>query len=74
MFLSPDDLKELTGYVQYTAQCRWLAANGYQFDRRRDGRPMVLVDQIRARQGAAEPANDSESKPGPDFGWMDEAG
>lgn len=71
MFLTDDQLHDLTGYRQRPAQRDWLAANGYRFDVRRDGRPNVLVDQVRERQGIRSTAG---SKPGPDFSWLEKAG
>lgn len=67
MFLTDAQLEEMTGYRTYTGQAKWLVENGYSFDRRRDGRPNVLIDQVRARQRC----NTTESKPGPDFSWLE---
>ena len=50
MFLSADQLQQLTGYRKPTLQRRWLLDNGYHFDVRADGRPVVLVAQVTARQ------------------------
>jgi len=50
MFLTADNLRELTGYRKPKLQRRWLAQNGYKFDVRGDGRPAVLVDQVNVRQ------------------------
>jgi len=70
MFLTDSQLEDLTGYVSRRAQARWLAANGYRFDVRSDGRPNVLLRQLEERQvGKSERA-----RPGPDFSWMTEAG
>lgn len=41
MFLTPDELEQLTGYKTGKRQCRWLAAHGYSFDVRADGRPAL---------------------------------
>ena len=41
MFLTADDIEELTGYKLPAKQRQWLAANGYSFDVRADGRPVV---------------------------------
>ena len=69
MFLNSQQLREMTGYKNHAAQATWLADNGYCFDLRCDGRPNVLIDQVRERQ-----CKNTESKPGPDLSWMDEAG
>lgn len=67
MFLTSAQLEEMTGYVQHAAQIRWLAENGYSFDLRRDGRPNVLVDQVRERQ-----LKNFKRKTVLDLSWMDE--
>jgi hypothetical protein len=41
MFLTPDDLQQLTGYKKPALQRRWLVENGYSFDVRADGKPIV---------------------------------
>lgn len=41
MFLSPEDLHDLTGYKKPKLQRRWLTENGYRFDVRADGKPVV---------------------------------
>ena len=41
MFLAAEELRNLTGYQKPTLQIRWLAENGYSFDVRCDGRPVV---------------------------------
>ena len=68
MFLNSKQLREMTGYRNRAAQARWLSDNSYSFDLRKDGRPNVLIEQLRERQ-----CKNTESKPGPDLSWMDEA-
>lgn len=46
MFLTPDQLHELTGYTRKSAQVRWLRKNGVQHYVRADGRPSVPVDAL----------------------------
>ena len=41
MFLTTEQLYQLTGYKKPALQRRWLAGNGYSFDVRRDGKPVV---------------------------------
>ena len=41
MFLADSDLESLTGYKRPADQRRWLAENGYSFDVRADGKPVV---------------------------------
>lgn len=68
-FCTSDELFDMTGYRQHDKQAEWLAANGYSFDLRgSDGRPNVLVDQVRERQLGAKASG--KSKPGPDFRWL----
>ena len=42
-FLVREDLEELTGYKKPALQRRWLAENGYNFDVRADGKPVVSI-------------------------------
>ena len=49
MFLSEDDLKELTGYVQLSAQRAWLIAHGWKFETDRRGKPRVLRAEAEGR-------------------------
>lgn len=44
MFLTPDQLHELTGLIQAAAQVRWLRKNGIRHYIRADGRPCVPAD------------------------------
>ncbi len=69
MFLTNEELQEMTGYKNHSIQVTWLTDNGYRFDVRCDGRPNVLWDQVRERQ-----CKNAESKPGPDLSWLDETG
>ncbi len=50
MFLTKQLLAEMTGYKSNAGQTRWLKDNGYRFDVRGDGRPNILIDQVRERQ------------------------
>lgn len=50
MFLTYSDLVEMTGYRSPRKMADWLAANGYEFDVRSDGRPNVLREQVLERQ------------------------
>lgn len=70
MFLTTEQLQEMTGYQTYSRMVVWLADNGYSFDVRSDGRPNVLLEQVRERQVAR--GKSGKSKPGPDFSWLPE--
>jgi hypothetical protein len=60
MFLTPEQVADLTGYVQPAAQIRWLRKNGVQHYVRCDGRPRVPVSAI-------GPARQAEGPKGPNF-------
>lgn len=51
MFLTADELAELTGRKRWRAQLRWLHVNGVPALVRADGRPMVLRATVEARMG-----------------------
>lgn len=51
MFLSKDQLEELTDRSRPTAQIRWLEANGYPFDISAEGVPKVLCSVVENRLG-----------------------
>ena len=53
MFLSREELRQLTGYKRPAEQRRWLSENGYAFEVRGDGRPALLWEQVRARQSVS---------------------
>jgi hypothetical protein len=42
MFLTPEELKTLTGYELAAWQRRWLDSHGYKYERAANGRPVVL--------------------------------
>lgn len=43
MFLTADDLRELTGYAHGQRQIAWLKAHGWRYEQSRSGRPVVLA-------------------------------
>ena len=51
MFLTADQLHELTGYKRAAYQCRWLAKNRVHFYVRGDGRPVVTETAIEPPEG-----------------------
>lgn len=67
MFLTPEQLQELTGYVQSRAQIRWLVKNGVPHYVRADGRPVVTVAAIEARRRESP-------RTGPNFAAIRRAG
>lgn len=50
MFLTPQQLYDLTSYVQPAAQIRWLQKNGVQHFVRGDGKPRVLPSALLMRE------------------------
>lgn len=46
MFLTAEQLQELTGYRQAAAQVRWLQRNGITHYVRADGRPVVPASAL----------------------------
>ena len=54
MFLTADDIQQLTGYKLPGCQRRWLAENGYSFDVRADGKPIVSKAHYESRHGEKE--------------------
>ncbi len=53
LFLTSDELAELTGYVRASDQCRWLDAEGWKFVRNAARRPIVSRAHAEARLGGA---------------------
>lgn len=50
LFLTADELRELTGYTQGAAQIRWLRKNGIQHTVRADGKPRVIPAALSPNQ------------------------
>lgn len=50
MFLTRQDLTDLTGYKRASLVCKWLAENRFRFEVGADGWPRVLVAQLEERQ------------------------
>lgn len=42
MFLTEDEVQELTGLVYYKSQVKWLARKGYKFEISASGAPKIL--------------------------------
>lgn len=54
-YLTPDEVKALTGYVTRAAACRWLERNGWPFARAAgDGWPRILRQYHDARLSGEE--------------------
>jgi len=68
IFLTESELEHLTGYKKPKLQRQWLANNGYSFDVRADGRPIVSRAHYESRHsGKARGRRPSE----PDFAALD---
>lgn len=52
MFLTADEVADLTGLKRPTAQASWLRANGWPVEVDAAGRPKVLRAVVEARMGA----------------------
>lgn len=63
MFLTPEQLEDLTGLTQPAAQLRWLRKNGITVYERADGKPRVPVAAINRQSPAPEHSQ-------PDFGAL----
>ena len=59
MFLTANELQELSGYQKPALQIRWLADNGYSFDVRGDGKPVVSRAHYEGRHCAPNRARPS---------------
>ena len=51
MFLTPEELQDLTGYKIKPKQIAWLRANAYPFEIAGDGRARVLKAVVLAKLG-----------------------
>ena len=51
MFLTPDELADLTGLKRPSAQFRWLDRAGWPVEKDRHGRPLLLRSVVMARLG-----------------------
>ncbi len=52
MFLTPDELKDLTGYAYKGKQAEWLGRRGWKFECDAQNRPKVLRTYAEAKMGA----------------------
>lgn len=54
LFLSKEEIAELTGYKIPALQCRWLKEKGWIFERNNNGRAIVGRAYANTRLGAAD--------------------
>lgn len=69
VFLNPEELKEMTGRMQYRAQIRVLRALGIEHKVRPDGSPLVLRAHVETQLGGALPSAKMKSAQ-PNWGAM----
>lgn len=55
LFLSQEELAELTGYSLAAWQRKWLDAHGYRYEKSAIGRPIVLKAYVTAKLSGGEP-------------------
>lgn len=55
MFLTDDELRELTGYVSAAGFIRWLDARGWRYERNRAGKVIVSRSHAETMMGGATP-------------------
>lgn len=60
MFLTAEEVAELTGYVKTYAQIKWLQAEKYGFAIDGYGKPKVLRQVVLGRLGGAQLKKDPE--------------
>ncbi|WP_462382208.1 DUF4224 domain-containing protein [Pseudomonas sp. Marseille-QA0892] len=58
MFLTADEVADLTGYTKPSAQIKWLEAERYGFAVGGDGKPKVLREIVIARLGGMKTAKE----------------
>jgi len=63
MFLTLDELRDLTGYALPAYQCRWLDRRGYPFETTGNGRPKVLRGYVEKRLGLLTAVTLDETEP-----------
>jgi hypothetical protein len=76
LFLTPDELAELTGRTSSAGQRKWLDANGYRFAVNANNRPIVAREYMLTRLGVAAvgPADTAAvSMPRPNFAALKSA-
>jgi len=55
MFLTTDQIADLTGYQRHADQRKWLTARGWVFEVAATGRPIVSAAYAEQRLGGTEP-------------------
>lgn len=76
LFLTPEELAELTGYTSPRSQRKWLDANGYRYAVNANNRPKVARAHLLSRLGGAvagAAGTDTVVTPRPNFGALNHA-
>lgn len=60
MFLTADELRELTGYVYHSRQIEWLRRHNWKFEVTAQQRPKVARSYFESRLGAPSPRQEVE--------------
>ncbi len=55
MFMTPEEVADLTGYQKPSAQIRWLQAEKFGYVVGGDGQPKVLREVVLSRLGSVKP-------------------
>ena len=55
MFLTSEEVSDLTGRIRASAQIRWLDEHQFGYVTGADGRPKVLREVVLARLGLSQP-------------------
>lgn len=56
MFLTSDELEELTGYKKPSLQKRWMTARGWRFEENAAGHPKILRALVEKQMGGSASA------------------
>jgi hypothetical protein len=67
MFLTQEEIKQLTGYKNPSAQMRWLQREGFYFRVAADGRPRVLKQFVINTLGGHFTETQGSRRAGPYF-------
>ena len=68
MFMSQEQLRDLSGAHKRYRVINWLQDNGYKFQIGADGWPRVLVEVVNQRLGLKQTPIPKKAEP--DFSWM----
>ena len=68
MFMSPDQLRQLSGGRSKKRVTEWLTDNGYEFQVGLDGWPRVLTKTVEKRLGIKKGNGKQSSEP--DLSWI----